>query len=461
MKKYLLLTILLVFVSIVIISCGGAGAGDQTSVFVPPIISKFSFGPFLTTHYQMNYKFMMEAEIDERAKSISFDKIIPRVDVDSILVEIEIAQGARLTADDQTHDGPLVSFTFDPSLTTITIEEAGRTHDYSLSLTPTKLTTLHPVLDDQQSLDIGGGGTAYAVAIFAEANFAYVRNNLEKYFILVNDITLKNAFEPIGDFNTGFKGFFDGGGKTIRNFRTGKQYNSGVGVGFFGSIGTGGTVRDLKLILADGNADKPSIDGGRYAGALAGANKGGFISKVGVVGGYVKGLTGAGGLVGVMYGPSRIENSYVTGTVIGANNNNAGGLAGLINTNGHIVSIKNSYATGEVIGSGGGLVGTIEIPLSNGGIAIEKNYFDATLTGKTNGIGSIKNNHQVPTTIDITTYYTRGTAPNQKVFTMESGGREIEKNNFSDFGWDFVGNPANNVAPIWHWHGVGMWPTLR
>ncbi len=439
-------------------STTGAATGQTSTTLQPPtsvtpVISRFSFGPFLTTHYQMNYKFVMEAEIDEQTKNIHFDKVIPNTD--SISVEIEIPQRASLTVGGQIYDGPIVSFAFDPLLTRITVEEAGRSHDYTLSLMPTRLSTA--TSDDTKRIDDGNGSPVDALAIFTEANFEYMRNHLylEKNYVLVNDITLTKNFEPIGNFNTGLEKLFDGGGKTVSNL---KIVNLDRGyLGFFGSIRTGGRVRDLRLVLAAGDASNPSIKGGRFVGALAGSNIG-TISKVSVVGGYVEGPTGVGGLVGFMYPPGHIENSYVTGVVKGPSQGIAGGLAGYVSTHDGVVRIKNSYVAGTVMGNGdvGGLVGLIEITDTSGRVEIENSYFDAGLIGQTQGVGDIDNRGSA--TLDITTYYTRGTTPNQKVFTMASGGREIQQSDFS--GWDFTGDPANNVAPVWYFPGAGMWPRL-
>jgi len=62
----------------------------------------------------------------------------------------------------------------------------------------------------------------------------------------------------------------------------------------------------------------------------------------------------AGGLVGTLWDPSSITNSYATGSVTGTN---AGGLLGR-NASSDATSVRNCYATGRVSGTGllGGLV---------------------------------------------------------------------------------------------------------
>ncbi len=440
-------------ISIAVSSCNKIDTSRQSLPGVNPVILSFSFGPFETRHYQGNYAFTMEAEIDEQRKRIHLDKIIPNVT--DVLVEVEIPQAAQLTVGGQTYDGPVVSFTFNPSFTTITVAEAGRSQDYLL-LTPTKLSTATSATDDTQYIDDGNGGIADAIAIFAEANFEYVRVNPGENFVLVNDITLKNNFEPIApdtspqtvDYNgTSFNKIFEGSGKTISNLRIAK--NQGYhNIGFFGYIGSGAAVRNLKLILASGDTNNPSVNGGYFTGVLAGRSEG-AISHVGVEGGYIRGSENTGGLVGTMDAGS-ITNSYTTGTISGRP---AGGLVGFLYLGSSIgtITIANSYATGAISTRSntiGGLVGEIYIGSgATGTVEVIRSYFDSALTGQTQGFGGIIGN-QGSVTTDITPYYTH---TDGQVYTGASGGgREIQQSDFS--GWNFTDD--------WRWLGAGIWPRL-
>ncbi len=312
------------------------------------------------------------------------------------------------------------------------------------------------------------------IMIYSEADLQMVRNNLTGNFRLMNninlDVGLNRNFKQIApDRLPGtasyqgepFTGTFDGNNKTISEVRIVRPLDEYVG--FFGKIGKGGIVRNLRLVLADGNADKPSIAGTYFVGALAGSSEG-VISNVGVEGGYVKGThSDAGGLVGYMWKSSITKSYYVTGTVSGIHD--VGGLAGDVNKS----KITNSYTTGTVSGvyDVGGLVGEMAGRITNsyatgivsgvrdvGGLVgymfegwTTASYFDVVLTGQTQGVGD----WYFYTLDGISSYYTYAEG-NQKVYTEPfGGGNEIEEQ--TQFpGWDFTA--------IWIMQ-EGEWPTLR
>ncbi len=355
----------------------------------------------------------------------------------------------------------------------------------------------------------GGGAIDGPIRISTEGDFDMIRANLGGNFILINDIDLaadrNDEFEPIApdtdptssDYDgISFTGTFEGNGKTISNLRISKPRETYVG--FFRSIGLEGQVRNLKLMLADTGGDNPSIEGSSSVGALAGQSAG-RINNVGVERGTIKGQYATGGLVGAMIGGSitrsyatddvmggirigglvggmhggSITKSYATGDVIGTGETNFGGLVGLIGIDSNIViiedsyatgavkgdfnvgglvariadsatgsvTIKNSYATGRLMGDGsiGGLIGSI----GTVSVTVMLSYFDATLTGETEGIGND------PGAAGIRTFYTRGTAPNQMVYTEETSGQLIQQ---IDFSWDF--DETWQMDP-------GFWPTLQ
>ncbi len=84
-----------------------------------------------------------------------------------------------------------------------------------------------------------------------------------------------------GTGSTRFTGTFEGLGNTISNLTIDASGNTGVDVGLFGTIGSGGVVRDLGLV----------------GGAVTGGS-----------------LATAGGLAGSNYGT--ISNAYETGVVV-------------------------------------------------------------------------------------------------------------------------------------------------
>ena len=187
--------------------------------------------------------------------------------------------------------------------------------------------------------------------------------SLGGYFILKNDITLTEAWVPIGkdEYNC-FKGVFDGGNFTVRDLKTDSTKGN---IGFFGY--NAGTVKNL------GVSGTLNVSG--LAGLLAGSNKGtvinchteGSVASTGTHGGLlgynngtvencissaeVTGNGAAGGFVGENQG--KIRYCGALGKVAGGNGD-TGGFAGY---NGQ--SIENSYARGTVSGSSyvGGFLG--------------------------------------------------------------------------------------------------------
>jgi len=202
----------------------------------------------------------------------------------------------------------------------------------------------------------------------------------EKYLKLGNDITINDTtywsnwnwnpelerWRPIGDATNSFQGTFDGDGHVI----SGIYFNSNTDdyPGLFGF--NSGTIKNLRLSAS-------YINGGNYAGGVAGRNEdGGTITNSCATGKVEAWFYGAGGLVGENYGiitnscatgkmerssgagslvgwnHGTISNSYATGNV--ERSNVAGGLVGR-----NSGTITNSYATGKVQGQHdiGGLVG--------------------------------------------------------------------------------------------------------
>ncbi len=323
------------------------------------------------------------------------------------------------------------------------------------------------------------------VPISTEEDFQKMRDNLAGDFVLQNDITLTENFEPIGDFATRFTGTFVGRYKTISNLKIlkpGENY-----IGFFGAIGEGGGgVRNLRLILADEGAGNPSIEGNQNVGALAGSNKG-LIRNVGVEGGYVKGnshnvgglagetsgnssiITGnyatatvegpnqVGGLVGFHNG-GVVRNSYATGAVSGTER--VGGLIGAIEASGASEydggnrRVKNTYATGAVSGDDqvGGLIGEISILTNLSADEIIANYFDAQGTnpgGPEHPAFNLANTQTGLTLPVVTAFHTH--TDGQVYKAADGSGGLIQQSDFPD-DWSFI--------YFWHWSGDGMWPRL-
>lgn len=198
----------------------------------------------------------------------------------------------------------------------------------------------------------------YATTIGNAHQLQLVDLDLSARYTLAHDIDMSVAdgsrasgmwssqgFNPIGAYGPGgpaaaFTGTFDGQGHVVSGLRIARTADY---VGLFGHLGSGSVVRNIGLADA-------AVAGGRYTGALAGANEGAIANVYAT--GAVAGGDDTGGLVGHNLNGT-ITNAYTASTVAGGDN--TGGLVGR-NSNGEIAE---TYATGEIMGSGarGGLVG--------------------------------------------------------------------------------------------------------
>ncbi len=175
------------------------------------------------------------------------------------------------------------------------------------------------------------------------------------------------GFSPIGDATHAFTGTLDGNSTVIANLT--EQSNSGY-AGFFGNIGSGGTVRNLGL-------EDVSIHalGQDHVGGLAGFNAG-SLTNVYTTGAFtVEGANFVGGLVGRNTGD--ISKAYSSARVKG--DSSVGGLVG--ESTG---SLANVYAIGYVTGTEntGGLVGS-------GAGTVADSFWDREMTGQSLSSGSL------------------------------------------------------------------------
>jgi hypothetical protein len=208
-----------------------------------------------------------------------------------------------------------------------------------------------------------------------------------------------NEWKPIGThrdticsvrgripYHVFFSGTFDGSGLAVSGVYVNGQDDKGHGL--FGSIGPGGTVKNLGVAAS-------YVKGDGFVGGLAGENRGSIINSyftgnviggscgVGGLAGYnsegvisgshsagnVLGACWLGGLAGWNHG--NINDSYSTGSVAG--DSIVGGLAG-----GNHGNISDSYSTGTVAGTSkvGGFVGT-----NYNGYAIINSYSTGSVAG--------------------------------------------------------------------------------
>lgn len=168
------------------------------------------------------------------------------------------------------------------------------------------------------------------------------------------DESVLEGFRPIGDWDVGFGGSFDGAGHVITGLTINRPEWEGVGL--FGSVGWDGTVTALSL-------EGGSVGGHAAVGGLAGWNSGSLSQCSAAVG-----VTGAGdspwdigGLAGVNEGDI-IRCGALGAVTATAFSSDTGGIGGLVGYNSGTLSL--CYASGPVtataaddVWESGGLVG--------------------------------------------------------------------------------------------------------
>ncbi len=243
--------------------------------------------------------------------------------------------------------------------------------------------------------------TGYMLVNTAE-NLQAIGSNLAGAYALGRDIDAHATagwnsgagFAPLGSAATPFTGLFDGRDHAITGLTINRTGSDDVGL--FGVVGTGGAVRDVRMVGG-------SVLGANRVGALIGSNAGtvNWTSATGTVtgrGNEVGGLIGTnsgtvgqsfatgavtaqGGAVGGLVGSSSgtILQTYASGAVT-AGGDQVGGLVGRMTAG----SVDLAYALGSVTGtrSVGGLIG------DNGG-AVTESYATGAVTGQVDAGGLI------------------------------------------------------------------------
>ena len=271
-----------------------------------------------------------------------------------------------------------------------------------------KHTLIKPVTSKSIALNGPGKGTSqepYKIANIQDLQ--KLRNIWQyawgKYFIVTQNIDLSSIanFAPLPTF----RGILDGNNKKIMHLKidTTQMGSQTAYTGLFSLIAGTGLVKDLRLenVLVKGAENvgglagvlSGRIDNSYVTGQVIGTQK--YYSKGGLVGRIesgsritdsyattkVSGLYHVGGLVGKSYLGSTIQRSYATGTVsgIGSTSSAGNGIGGLVGA--HYGMIQSSYATGNVSGRDyiGGLVG-----LSGVGhlVKINNSYATGSVSGR-------------------------------------------------------------------------------
>ena len=209
----------------------------------------------------------------------------------------------------------------------------------------------------------------------------------DKYY-LENDIDF-SGFDWTLDANNNnvvFKGYLDGDNHTISNLTIYTNDGTYKNLGIFPII-NGGTVKNLKLNNVETDIDDSVLDSNTYrSGLIAGQIKGTTIIDnitINNCGVRANRGTGAGGIVGYIYGTSTnvtITNIKATNLKIFNVKSNSGGIIGQINKDVPSVVVKDIDIQGDVFSYAnssyvGGIVGKIE---SNSGLTIQRAIIDIT-----------------------------------------------------------------------------------
>ena len=184
-------------------------------------------------------------------------------------------------------------------------------------------------------------------------------------------VTASN-WTPIGTSSSPFAGTFNGNGYTITfSGNVTKNYSTSYNYGFFGTT-KGATIQNVKVVW---NTVDVTGSTSTYVGGIVGAATDTTISNCYVQGTFTSTSTDAdascGGIVGEIYGTSKVSNCVNLGGTITTNTflnaSAAGGIAGFSE-----VTIENCHSSANVnaysITSNayaGGIVGSLKAPITN------------------------------------------------------------------------------------------------
>lgn len=320
-----------------------------------------------------------------------------------------------------------------------------------------------------------------------EGNGSYTVNNekgLKNLAELVNngatdinitldtDLTLTGEWTPIGTESQPYIGTFDGKDKTITEL---KITGSNDYAGLFGRIGSGGTVKNVKLTDVE-------VTGGIYVGGVAGLNDGTVENCS--VDGTVTGTGETGGIVGLNYGT--ISGCKTEGTVTGGGESNVGGIAGNSSLG---AAIEGCYSTAAVSGYAcvGGVVGSLQngcslmACYSTGDVTatITSGYANAggvvgansqgTVTGCYHATGTVSGQSNVGGIVGINSNSGQTTAcywssnPANGIGKMDSGTNGTIKVDGTNVKWEDTIDSMNAAlsGSGWQYELTGELPTLK
>jgi len=233
--------------------------------------------------------------------------------------------------------------------------------------------TVTGVSVEDDSLSSGSVAGDNPMEIYDWYDLNETRDNLEGDYVLMNDldedtdgydelVDTEDGWEPIGDRDDPFRGEFDGQGNVIHDLYI--DSNGPSYVGLFGAT------NESEII--DVGLEDVDIDGSFPTGGLVGLHRWNSKIQDSYVTGTIENGTDTGGLVGSNH-RSEIQDSYAEVDVSGEVS--VGGLVGFTSYS----IIRNSYATGDVEGERelGGLVGVNRVESE-----IHNSYATGDVTGE-------------------------------------------------------------------------------
>ena len=236
------------------------------------------------------------------------------------------------------------------------------------------------------------------ITISSVSEFNNIRNDLDEYYILNNDIDFSNVtFTPIGTSSKPFTGIIDGNNKKIKNIKVkGNDYTGIIGyvkggaisnIGFENVVVEASSSAGIIGYMTYGNVSNvysynSNVTGKNNVGSLVGYFNSSTMSDSFSIS-SVSADNNVGGLVGYS-NLSNIYRSYNKGTI--SAKNNVGGIVGFT----YYSNLKELYNEGRVTGtlSVGGIVGNMNTTNLN------NSYNIANISGSNAGgiAGSLENN---------------------------------------------------------------------
>ena len=304
------------------------------------------------------------------------------------------------------------------AITKLMANNDGKERPLSTTINPEAGSFYNITLNNNKGYTDDGNGNytvTTADGLKAVANIAN-NDNLGINITLTADITLTGEWTPIGTaWNNSYTGTFDGGGHTITGLTmTGSDEYAGL----FGYIGSGGTVKNVKLenvqITSNnqyanvggvagyswGNIENCSVSGSvsgnsnsngtsNCVGGVVGQQYGGTITEC-TSSAIVDGTNEVGGVVGLTNYGATLTACYATGNVTVTGDGTGSIYVGGVTGDNALGSLTACYhATGDVTGasgSTGGVVGRNFKDSMIGGGIITACYWNGTVTDG-NGIG--------------------------------------------------------------------------